>query len=158
MTVDDLREYGIVPMSDDEIQGFLSSKSVGVLGLPTEGAPALRPMSFGYDGERTLYFVYLLGSESRKQTLSDRADAARFLVYSAETSFNWRSVLLTGALTAVPETDHETARSTLETAWRPDVLERASETAETALYELRIDEQVGYKHLGLPPAFESESG
>lgn len=158
MTVDDLREYGIVPMSDDEIRGFLSSKSVGVLGLPTEGAPALRPMSFGYDGERRLYFVYLLGSESRKRTLSDRADAARFLVYSAETSFNWRSVLLTGALSAVSETDHETALSTLETAWRPDVLERASETAETALYELRIGEQVGYKHLGLPPAFESESG
>ncbi len=157
MTVDDLREYGIVPMDDEAIRGFLSSKSIGVLGLPTDGAPALRPMSFGFDGDSRLYFLYLYGPESRKRELTIDADAARFLVYSAETMFNWRSVLLTGELGSVDAESRDGALQVIETAWRPDVLERAAETVETELYEFRIREQVGFKHLGLPPAFERDS-
>ena len=157
MTVDNLREYGIVPMEDEAIRGFLSSKSIGVLGLPTGGAPALRPMSFGFDGDSRLFFLYLLGPESRKRELTVDAEVARFLVYSAETMFNWRSVLLTGEIGGVDAESRDAALEAMETAWRPDVLERAAETVETELYEFRIQEQIGLKHLGLPPAFERDS-
>ena len=51
MTIADLSDYGMVRMSDDELQGFLSSQSVGVLGLPTEGPSLLRPMAFSFDRE-----------------------------------------------------------------------------------------------------------
>lgn len=88
MTIDELTEYDVVQMTDQEIQGFLSSHSVGVLGLPTTAAPSMRPMSFWFDGESRLYLLYILGEKSRKEELTDRTDVARFLVFSAETMFN----------------------------------------------------------------------
>ena len=81
MSVDAVAESDIDHLSDEEIREFLRDEGVGVLGLPAEEAPYLLPMSFGYDGESTLYFVFLLfGSESRKELLSERAGRARFLV------------------------------------------------------------------------------
>jgi nitroimidazol reductase NimA-like FMN-containing flavoprotein (pyridoxamine 5'-phosphate oxidase superfamily) len=146
----------MVEMTDEEVTGFLASQSVGVLGLPTEdgGTPSLRPLSFGFDGEARLYFLYVVGAESRKLELTERADTARFLVYRAETTFNWRSVLLTGTVTEVAEDDRERALEALEGAWRPDVFERASATEATRLYQFDVDERTGLKHLGLPPGFE----
>jgi nitroimidazol reductase NimA-like FMN-containing flavoprotein (pyridoxamine 5'-phosphate oxidase superfamily) len=156
MTVDELGDYGTVEMTDEEVTGFLASQSVGVLGLPTEGGdpPSLRPLSFGFDGEGRLYFLYVVGSESRKVDLTERAGTARFLVYSAETAFNWRSVLLTGTVTEVAEEDRARALDTLDGAWRPDVFERAGATEATRLYQFDVDEWTGLKHLGLPPDFD----
>ena len=157
MTLDELDGYDVVRMTDEEIDGYLASQHVGVLGLPTGDAPSLRPMSFGYDGASRLYFLYVVGAESRKTELSDRADTARFLVYSAETPFNWRSVLLTGELDEVPDDERDVARDALAEAWRPDVLERAMTTESTVLYRFEIGERSGVKHLGLPPGFEESS-
>jgi hypothetical protein len=154
MTLDELRDYGIVHMEEAEIDEFLSSQSVGVLGLPTDGAPSLRPISFWYDGEETLYLPYIVAHDSRKAALSDRAEAARFLVYRAETAFNWRSVLLTGTIEAVPEEERGAVEAAMDIAWRPEVFERVSEGETTRLYRLHVEKRVGTKHLGLPPAFE----
>ena len=111
MTTDELSEHGMVQMDEESIRGFLSSQSVGVLGLPTDGAPALRPMSFWFDDDSRLYFFYLTGSSSRKVELTDQATVARFLVYRAETTFNWR-------------------RSCVD--WRNSVLPMINQTRETA--------------------------
>jgi hypothetical protein len=154
MTVDELGGYGAERMTDEEIDGYLASQSVGVLGLPTDGAPSMRPMSFGYDGDSRLYFLYLIGSGSRKDELSRQAETARFLVYSAEATFNWRSVLLTGRLGEVSDSERAAAEDTLAGAWRPDVLERALASDATALYRFEIDDRTGIKHLGLPEGFE----
>jgi len=158
MTVDDLADYGMQRMDEAEIEGFLSSHSVGVLGLPTEGAPSLRPMSFGYDGEGALFLLYIVGSESRKAALSDRATVARFLVYTAETTFNWRSVLLTGHLERVPDDEVATVTADVEMPWQPDLFRQASEAERTAVYRFDITERSGIEHLGLPPAFEEAGG
>ena len=115
----------------------------------------MRPLSFAFDGERDLYILYVGGSESRKRDLTERAEAARFLVYSAETPFNWRSVLLTGSLSEVPESDLAPLLDAMEIRWRPDLFEQASVDEPTALYRFEIDEQTGIKHLGLPPGFEA---
>jgi hypothetical protein len=158
MTVDELDEYGMVRMTDEEITGYLASQRVGVLGLATDGAPSLRPMSFGFDGNSRLYFLYVLGDESRKAELSTEQPRARFLVYSAETPFNWRSVLLTGRLSEVDAEDAETAREVIDGAWRPEVFERAQKGEATRLYRFDIDERTGLKHLGLPPGFDEPTG
>jgi nitroimidazol reductase NimA-like FMN-containing flavoprotein (pyridoxamine 5'-phosphate oxidase superfamily) len=155
MTLDELGEYGMETMDDEEIQGFLSAQGTGVLGLPTDGAPYLLPLSFGFDGESTLYFTYLLGAESRKEELTARADAATFLVYDAPSAFNWESVVLTGTISAVPE---ERREPVTESAWRPDLFRRAVEAGEVEVYRFDVDEQVGIRHTGLPPAFEDAAG
>lgn len=152
----DADDHGVVSMTDDEIDGFLSSQSVGVLGLPTDGAPLMRPLSFWFNGGSNLYFLYVLGPESRKAELSDRADTARFLIYRAETRFNWRSVLLTGTVEGVAESKRDAIEDAVEMRGRPAVLERASTAENTELYRFRIDDRTGVKHLGLPPGFEAD--
>jgi len=51
----------------------------------------MRPMSFWFDGESRLYFLY-----------------------RAETMFNWRSVLLTGTISEVPESERDAVRDAME--------------------------------------------
>jgi nitroimidazol reductase NimA-like FMN-containing flavoprotein (pyridoxamine 5'-phosphate oxidase superfamily) len=154
MTIDEFGEYGITNMTDEEIDGFLSSQNVGVLAVSDDEAPSMRPLSFWFD-EGNLYFLYLVGSESRKNDLSARADTARFLVYRAETRFNWRSVLLTGTVEEVPEDEREAITEAMEMDRRPEALKRASESEETKLYRLRVEERTGVKHLGLPEGFDA---
>ena len=100
--------------------------------------------------------LHVAGNGSRTAELTDHAEHARFLVYSAETPFNWRSVLLAGTVAKVVEADRARALDTLRGAWRPDVFERASATEATRLYRFEIDERTGLKHLGLPPGFEDD--
>jgi len=154
MTIDDLTDYGMVRMDDEEMRALLSSHSIGILGLPTDGAPSLRPMSYGYDAaEDALYLLYIVGSGSRKAERSDRADAARFLVYSAETQFNWRSVLLTGHVDRVAESAVDDIDDRVTFPWQPDLFRRAGAEERTRLYRFEIADWAGLKHVGLPPAF-----
>ena len=158
MTVDDLAEYGMEPMTDANIRSFLSSRNVGVLALPTDDVPVLRPLSFWYDGDNALYFVYVLGGESRKHDLSRAVDTARFLVYSAETAFNWRSALLTGTLSEVPDAELAPVLDAIELKWRPEVFRQASVDEPTVVYRFEIADWTGIKHLGLPPGIEAPDG
>jgi len=151
MTVDELEAFGMRQMDDGDIDGTLSRESVGVLGLPTDGAPSLRPLSYWFDGEDALYFVYVLGGESRKQRLSESADVARFLVYDVEAQFNWRSVLLTGTIGEVSAAEREALEERMDVAWRPELFERAAESETIAIYRFDIDDRAGIKQLELPP-------
>lgn len=155
MTVDRLAEYGLDAMDDGEIGDFLRSQRTGVLGLPGDGTPYLVPMSFGYDGE-SVYFTYVLGDDSRKATLTDRADRASFLAYSAESPYVWRSVMLSGPVERVPDEERAELGDALAGAWRPDPFETVGEEAGTAVYRLRIESATGYRHAGLPPGFEAD--
>ncbi|AEH39361.1 pyridoxamine 5'-phosphate oxidase family protein [Halopiger xanaduensis] len=157
MTIDELTDYGMERMTDDEIEVFLKTQSLGVLGLPTEGTPYLIPLSYGYDGGSTLYFVYVVGAESRKATLSDRADTASFLVYSAETMFHWRSVLATGSLRRLSDDERSAITDAQTPIWRPELLETASEAESTRIYELTVDEWTGIRHAIAPPTFAQRS-
>jgi nitroimidazol reductase NimA-like FMN-containing flavoprotein (pyridoxamine 5'-phosphate oxidase superfamily) len=157
MSVEELADLGMVRMDDDEIRGFLASQRTGVLGLPTDDGPHLLPLSFGFDGESTMYFTYVLGKQSRKEDLSDRAESATFLVYDAQSPFTWESVILRGPITEVPEAEYTEAKATLTDAWRPDIFQRAELTRGVKIYGLEITEWSGLKHTGLPPGFEPRS-
>ncbi|PSP36544.1 pyridoxamine 5'-phosphate oxidase family protein [Halobacteriales archaeon QH_10_70_21] len=153
MTIDQLTEYGLEPMDDESIREFLSAHSTGVLGLPTESEPYLLPLSCGYDGDSSLYFTYLLGESSWTAELTDAAESARFLAYSVETQFNWRSVLLTGDASAVPEEKWSDVEPLTQNAWRPNTLQAASTTGGVAVYEFRVRERDGIQQNGLAPEF-----
>jgi nitroimidazol reductase NimA-like FMN-containing flavoprotein (pyridoxamine 5'-phosphate oxidase superfamily) len=154
MTIDTMAEYGLDRMDDDELRDFLAHQQMGVLGLPTAGAPYLLPMSFGYDGGSTLYFTFVGGPESRKRTLIDAADTVRFLTYAAQSMFNWESAILTGTVDPVPEDEWERLDDVLRSVWRPEVFERAREVEDVAIYRFAVDAWSGIKHTGLPPGFD----
>ena len=153
MTLDELTDFGMHEMTDEEVEGFLSSQSMGTLGLPTEAEPYLLPMSYGYDGGPRLYFYFVVGNGSRKAELANQAESAAFLVYSAETAFNWQSVGLTGTIRELPEDSRGDIDETAMPTWRPELFETASESLETQIYEFRIKELTGVRHTGLPPGF-----
>lgn len=158
MTVTALEEFGLERMSDHEIRAFLANQGMGVLGLPTAGdAPYLLPMSFGFDGGSSLYFTYVLGSESRKGRLSETAEEAGFLVYSARTMFTWESVFLTGEIDAVPPEEWDDLGGVLQGAWRPALLEEAIAAGDVGVYRFDVREQSGIKHTGLPPGLGVDS-
>ncbi|RXK51340.1 pyridoxamine 5'-phosphate oxidase family protein [Halorientalis pallida] len=154
MTVDELGAYGLEQLTDDEINAFLANQRMGVLGLPTGNGPYMLPLSFGFDGESRLYFTYVLGGESRKADLSERAEHATFLAYSAESPYNWESVSLTGRLEEVPESEWDEIDGVLADAWRPGLIEEAAASADVAVYRFLVEAWSGVKHTGLPPGFD----
>lgn len=150
MSVDELSNYGMERMDDGEIRDFLASQTTGVLGLPDAGGPYLLPLAYGYGDDSRLYFMYVLGDSSRKEELSARAERATFLVYQVDSMFTWESVVLTGTLDELPDSEWGTALDTFTTGWRPRLFEKAELSRGTEIYEFDIIDQSGVKHLGLP--------
>jgi len=150
MPIDEFEEYGMHRMDADDINQTLSNQSVGVLGLPTKSAPCLRPLSYWFNGDDRLYFVYVLGRDSRKVALSDGGNVARFLVYRMDTTFNWRSILLTGSVERVSADEREAIEERMNISWRPELFERGTGPENTRLYRFRIDDKAGIKQLQRP--------
>jgi len=144
MLDDIIEESSTDRMNDQQIRDFLLEQGVGVLGLSDEDLPYLIPMSFGYDGESTLYFLFLLfGAETRKETLSDQSERATFAVYSVESAFEWRSVTLSGEITAVPDDGWESLQTSMENAWHPNLFSSATPQRGVQGYQLSIEEWTG---------------
>ncbi|WP_135303369.1 pyridoxamine 5'-phosphate oxidase family protein [Haloarcula amylovorans] len=154
MTVDAMQEYGLEHMTDNEMRDFLASQRMGVLGLPATDAPYMVPISFGYDGESSLYFTFVGGPDSRKRTLIEAAETVRFLTYAAQSVFNWESLILTGTVARVSEEDWDDLEEVLQGVWRPEVFEAAMAAEEVVVYRFDVDDWAGIKHTGLPPGFD----
>ena len=157
MTVENLTAAGMEQMDAEEIGGFLSSQGAGVLGLSDGDVPYLIPMSFGYDGEDCLYFTFVVGEDSKKQSLTHGTDRAAFLVYRAPSPFQWQSVFLTGTLERLPAEKWDDFGGVMDNAWRPEIFEQA-DAADVRVYQFTIQRRDGYKHTGLPPGFERPDG
>jgi nitroimidazol reductase NimA-like FMN-containing flavoprotein (pyridoxamine 5'-phosphate oxidase superfamily) len=156
MAVEELEAAGVRRMDREAIDGFLRSQQSGVLGLPGERAPYLIPMSYGYDGTDSLYFSFFLGPESRKEALAATADWARFLVYHADSTFTWQSVLLEGEIEPVPEGNGDQLAQLLGDAWRPALFSADAFSRGVRIYAFRITERSGLRHTGLPPGLRRE--
>ena len=155
MTVETLETLGIERMDDGDIRDFLTSHGVGVLALPTDDAPYVLPISFGYDGDRGLYFTFVTGDTSRKADLSSGEDRATYLVYAAESPFHWRSVVCEGPVHEIPRREWDAHDEAMQdNAWHPDVFERAFETERVRVYRFDVEDWSGLRHTGLPPGLE----
>lgn len=154
MTISELKPYGLEEMREEEIRAFLDAQTVGVLGLVDDDRPYLLPMSYGYDGDSSLYFTYVLGEESRKGQLTEQIEMAPFLVYSANTMFNWQSVLVEGRFEELPPSQWTDIAEQLEDVWRPEIFQTSTTSSNVTIYEFDIVNQSGIKHTGIAPGFE----
>mgnify|MGYP000447452168 CR=1 FL=1 len=144
MSIDAIAESTAASMSEGQMRELLEAEGVGTLGLPTDDLPYLLPISFGFDGDATLYFVFLLfGSESRKETLVTETERAQFMVYRAESMHDWQSVSLTGRIAAVEDGEWDELRSAMENAWHPNVFSSAHPMRGVRGYRFEIDEWTG---------------
>lgn len=147
MAITEITQSGAEQMDETEIDQFLREQGVGVLVLPSRDVPYALPISFGYDGNSRLYFVYLLfGVESKKEELSDRAERARFLVYSATSMHEWRSVLLTGTIREVSDEEWDDLQTAMDNAWHPDLFAAATPMRGIKGYRFSITAQSSIKH------------
>lgn len=154
MTTEELKPYGLEEMREEDIDNFLESQTLGVLGLPADGVPYLVPLSYAFDGNSSLYFTYVLGADSKKERLTETAERAQFLIYSADTMFNWESVILEGELDTVEPRNWSDITDLLDEMWRPEIFTTATTSRNVKIYEFDIREQSGIKHTGLSPQFE----
>lgn len=154
MSIAELGKSGLEQMDEEATRNFLLNQGTGVLALPTGGTPYVIPMSFGYDGDSRLYFTFVLGPRSRKESLVDETSTASFLVYDAKSPFIWQNAFLTGTLSEVPPDEFDRALATMTNAWHPDLFENAVLSGGTKVYQFEIAERSGVKHVGLPPRFQ----
>lgn len=113
-------------MNGTQMRTLLTEKGVGTLAFPTDDLPYVLPISFGYDGSSTLYFVFLLfGPESRKEELANETERGRFLVYHAESMYSWRSVSLTGHIRTVDADEWNDLQDAMENAWQSNIFSAA---------------------------------
>lgn len=97
-----------IELTRDEIDRLPVEEGVGLLSLADDGVAYAVPISFGYDGEdRPYFFAIRFGEKSRKAEFMERTDTATFVVYTVSSPTKWRSVLVTGEVGTVPESDHD---------------------------------------------------
>lgn len=101
-----------LPQSD--VQQILAEATNGVLSLvDRDGEPYGVPMSFVYDGDRTIYFH--CAREGRKMECLDRCDRASFSIVAlddikpAEFTTYFRSVIAAGKISRVEDRGEMTA-------------------------------------------------
>ena len=123
MTVEEFGPLGLEELDEGETTDFLTSQGYGVLGLPDE-VPYMLPMSFGYDGEDTLYFVFLGASaELRKETYASQSSVASFTTFDVDPDGSWRSVIVAGPLERITIDEWDSAREALaDNAYQSNLL------------------------------------
>jgi hypothetical protein len=111
-------------MDGTEIDRLLTEQGIGVLSLTDGTSPYGIPLSFGYDGDDRLYFLFAGHSEEgRKVRYAEQSDEASFLVLDVASDNEWRSVIVRGSLTRIAPTEWDAAREAMaDNAYRPDLL------------------------------------
>ena len=88
-----------IEMNDAGIDEVLTETGIGVLSMSEGGEPYGVPLSFGYDGNDRLYFVFLGAStELRKEAYAEQASVASFTTFDVDPDGSWRSVIVAGPL------------------------------------------------------------
>lgn len=94
-----------VVMGDEAVIEFLDAGGTGVISLAAgDEPPVSRPVSYGFDAaNRRFYFRLAVGPDSEKAPFLD--DGAVSFVTYAEREAGWQSVVATGHLVPVEESD-----------------------------------------------------
>lgn len=145
MQPDSLAEVQGIEMNDHEIDQFLLRQGFGVLSL-TDGSEAYGvPVSFGYDGESRLFFVFLrVGIQSKKERFAESTEKASFSTYEVVSKYNWRSVIASGRLHKVSHDEWDDVVAAIDdNAWYPSLFSEAEPMQDIQAWEFQIEEVSG---------------
>ncbi|WP_250137755.1 pyridoxamine 5'-phosphate oxidase family protein [Halorientalis salina] len=130
-------------MGQHEIEEFLNEQATGVLSLSNDGRAYGIPVSFAFDDADGRAIMDLgFADDSKKRRFIETTEEVCLTVYDWESPTNWRSVIVTGVLTRVDDTDvaDETRGWYYEVAKDIEIPEG---DVELEWYELRADEISG---------------
>ncbi|WP_227356070.1 pyridoxamine 5'-phosphate oxidase family protein [Haladaptatus salinisoli] len=139
-----------IGMEREEVDTFLREQGVGVLSL-TDGQEAYGvPVSFGYDGEDSLYFVFLrIGEQSKKEQFAEQTERASLTVYNVDSKHVWTSVIVSGSLHQIPDREWNELETAIEdNAWYPSLFSEAEPMRDIQGWELRMDDVTGQQSEG----------
>lgn len=133
-----------VRMGDEAISTFLERQGWGSLTLADGGDAYSVPLSFGYDGDGTLYFQLQTDEDSQKMSYFDATTTATFLVTEVQPP-NWTSVMVRGEVSQVDDEEVDVAYAAFaENAWFPTCPWTAEkDPADVTFYKLEADEMSG---------------
>jgi nitroimidazol reductase NimA-like FMN-containing flavoprotein (pyridoxamine 5'-phosphate oxidase superfamily) len=111
-------------MEPSAIDEELIERGVGVLSLSADGVPYGVPLSFGYDGDDRLYFLFLGASaELRKEAYAEQSTVASFTTFDVDPDGSWRSVVVSGPIERITIDEWDTARAAMaDNAYQSDLL------------------------------------
>lgn len=91
-----------IEMDESRIDDVLTDTGIGVLSMSADDVPYGVPLSFGYDGNDRLYFVFIDAStELRKETYAERTSSASFTTFDIGSDGSWKSVIVSGPLNRI---------------------------------------------------------
>jgi nitroimidazol reductase NimA-like FMN-containing flavoprotein (pyridoxamine 5'-phosphate oxidase superfamily) len=97
-----MQGYG-VEMTDEEVAEFLTRQGHGVLSFGGE-TPYGSPISFGFDvASNRCIFQLLSDGDSKKDAALTESDRVNLVAYEWNDVDDWRSVIITGELSSIPE-------------------------------------------------------
>ena len=134
-----------VEMDRQAVDDCLRNEGVGILAL-TDGDEAYGvPLSFGYDGDSRLYFLFLgLGETSKKEQLATQTEMASFTVTSVQSKHEWQSVIATGSVVSVPDTENDDLYAAIEdNAWYPSLFSESDPLTGVRGWALEIETVTG---------------
>ncbi|MFC7325048.1 pyridoxamine 5'-phosphate oxidase family protein [Halorubrum rutilum] len=122
-------------MDDAAVDEFLTEIGVGVLSMSADGVPYGVPLSFGYDGDDTLYFAFLGGTdELRKATYAAQSEVASFAAFDVDPDGSWRSAIVAGPIDRIAPGEWDAAREAMA--------DNAYQATHLTEYEFREDPNV----------------
>lgn len=150
MTSDSFTRLQGTEMDRAAVDAFLAEQGVGVLSL-TDGEEAYGvPVSYGYDGESTLYFVFLrLGEHSKKEAFARQTERASLTTYQAPSKHVWRSVIASGPVSEIDDDEWETLVEVVgDNAWYPSLFSEAEPMQDIAGWRLDVEDVTGQQSTG----------
>ncbi|MDQ2074120.1 pyridoxamine 5'-phosphate oxidase family protein [Haloarcula sp. H-GB4] len=132
-------------LEESVIDEVLTERGVGVLSMAAEGVPYGVPLSFGYDGEDTLYFVFLgATTELRKESYAEQTDVASFTTFDIGQDGAWRSVIVSGPLNRIEIDEWDSARESLaDNAYQSNLLSEYELQENPNVWALKAQERSG---------------
>jgi nitroimidazol reductase NimA-like FMN-containing flavoprotein (pyridoxamine 5'-phosphate oxidase superfamily) len=132
-------------LDDSGIDDVLTEVGVGVLSMTADGVPYGVPLSFGYDGTDTVYFVFLGPStDLRKETYAAVSDVANFTTFEIDPDGSWRSVIVSGPLERITVDEWDAAREALaDNAYQSNLLSEYELQENPNVWGLEIEDRSG---------------
>ncbi|MFO7834207.1 MAG: pyridoxamine 5'-phosphate oxidase family protein [Halohasta sp.] len=132
-------------MDDAAVDDLLTENGIGVLSMSAEGVPYGVPLSFGYDGTDTLYFVFLDASaDLRKETYAEGTTEASFTTFDVDPDGSWRSVIVSGPLDRIVVDEWDDAREAMaDNAYQSELLGKYELQENPNVWALDIQERSG---------------
>lgn len=137
-------------MDEGKIETFLDEQGVGVLSLARDDEAYGVPISFGYDGEDRLYFVFLgIGERSRKTEFAEATERASFTAYEVESKHAWTSAVANGRVREVSDEEWDALEASIEdNAWYPSLFSESDPMQGIQGWVLEIEELTGRRSEG----------